>query len=111
MGKYSKAVSEMYSQFKGGQRCPLEKYSKAVSEMYSQFKGEPHPLEKYLGRLANCYGEKMEVVGYIDDEPTGKPLLIVDCPRSKGWSHLEPNDVIFKECESYLYVSVTNLID
>lgn len=31
----------------------MEKYSKAVSEMYSQFKKrEAHPLEKYIGRLA-----------------------------------------------------------
>ncbi|WAX10122.1 hypothetical protein BU241P1_00012 [Bacteroides phage BU241P1] len=111
MGKYSKAVSEMNSQFKGGRRCPLEKYSKAVSEMYSQFKGEPHPLEKYIGRLAVCYGKKAEVVGYIDNELAGEPLLIVDCPWSKGWTDLEPNDVIFKECERYWYVSINDLIE
>ena len=43
----------------------MEKYSKAVSEMYSQFeKREAHPMEKYIGRLANYKGEQLEVVGY-----------------------------------------------
>lgn len=37
----------------------MEKYSKAVSEMYSQFKKrEAHPMEEYIGRLVNYYGEK-----------------------------------------------------
>lgn len=30
----------------------MKKYSKAVSEMYSQFRKEVHPLEKYIGKLA-----------------------------------------------------------
>lgn len=42
----------------------MEKYSKAVSEMYSQFKQkEAHPMEKYVGRLVSIFGEKVEVVG------------------------------------------------
>lgn len=90
----------------------MEKYSKAVNEMYSQFKKrEVHPMEKYIGRLANYYGEKMEVVGYSDNELVDEPLLIVDASKTEGWSALEPFDVVFKECESYWYVSIDNLID
>lgn len=90
----------------------MEKYSKAVSEMYSQFKKMvPHPLKKYVGRLANCYGEKMEVVGYSDNRLAREPLLIVGASQNEGWSELEPCDVVFKECESYWYVSVNDLID
>lgn len=56
----------------------MEKYSKAVSEMYSQFnQREVHPLEKYIGRLARCRGEKSEVVGYSADT-LGVACLIVD---------------------------------
>ena len=89
----------------------MEKYSSAVSEMYSQVKKvKAHRLEKYIGRLAVCYGKKAEVVGYCTE--TGSPArLIVDFSGGGGWSHLEPNDVIFKECESYLYVSINDLID
>jgi hypothetical protein len=37
----------------------MEKYLSAVSEMYSQFgKRKAHPMEKYIGRLVNYYGEK-----------------------------------------------------
>ena len=90
----------------------MEKYSKAVSEMYSQFeKREAHPLEKYIGRLANCYGEKMEVVGYSCDGLAGEPLLIVDNPRSGGWTDLDPDDVVFKECERYWYARLIDLMD
>ena len=90
----------------------MEKYSKAVSEMYSQFKQkEAHPMEKYIGRFANYEGEKMEVVGYSDNELADKHLLIVDASKTEGWSVLEPFDVVFKECESYWYVSIDNLID
>lgn len=90
----------------------MEKYSKAVREMYSQFKQrEAHPMEKYIGRLVNYYGEKMEVVGYTCNELAGEPLLIVDNPRSGGWTDLDPDDVIFKECESYWYASINDLID
>ena len=90
----------------------MEKYSKAVSEMYSQFKRkEAHPMEKYIGRLVNYYGEKMEVVGYSHNEWPGTDLLIVDASQNGGWSALEPFDVVFKECESYWYVSINDLID
>ena len=43
----------------------MEKYSRAVSEMYSQFKQrEAHPTEKYIGRLAKLSdGEEVEIVG------------------------------------------------
>lgn len=90
----------------------MEKYSKAVSGMHSQFnQKEVHPLEKYIGRLANCYGEKMEVVGYSCNELADEPLLIVDASKNDGWSALEPFDVVFKKCESYWYVSVDDLMD
>ena len=89
----------------------MEKYSKAVSEMYSQFKKvEAHPLEKYIGRLTICYGKKVEVVGYHTDmSSTAK--LIVGVSKYAGWSYLEPQDVVFKKCEGYLYVSINALID
>jgi hypothetical protein len=90
----------------------MEKYSKAVSEMYSQFiKREAHPMEKYIGRLANYYGEKLEVVGYSHNELAYEPLLIVEASQNDGWSALESFDVVFKECESYWYVSINDLID
>lgn len=70
----------------------MEKYSKAVSEVYSQFKQkEAHPMEKYIGRLAYFCGGKSEVGGYRES--------------------LDPQDVVFKKCEKYCYVSVDNLID
>lgn len=111
MEKYSKAVSEMYSQFKK-EAHPLGKYSKAVSEMYSQFKKvEAHPMEKYIGRLARSgYGEVLEVVGY-SIRSDGLYNLIADCSQSGGWTELEPNDVVFKDCESYFYVGIDDLID
>lgn len=89
----------------------MEKYSKAVSDMYSQFKKETHPMEKYIGRLVNYYGEKMEVVGYSCNELADEHLLIVDASKTDGWSALEPFDVVFKECESYWYASINDLID
>ena len=57
MEKYSKAVREMYSQFKQKEDHPME--------MVSRFKQkEAHPMEKYIGRLARCTGGKVsEVVG------------------------------------------------
>lgn len=46
----------------------MEKYSKAVSEMYSQFKPrEDHPLKKYVGQLVRYRGVVLEVVGYSTD--------------------------------------------
>lgn len=104
MEKYSKAVREMYSQFKKQKAHPMEKYS--------QFKKKKaHPMEKYIGRLACFFGGESEVVGYSLKGLTGKPLLIVDASRSGGWSAPEPSDVIFKECEKYWYVGVDDLID
>ena len=90
----------------------MEKYSKAVSEMYSQFKQkEAHPMEKYIGRLVNFYGNELEVVGYSHKQLMGEPLLIADASQIGGWSVLEPSDVIFKDCESYWYVDIDDLID
>lgn len=92
----------------------MEKYSKAVREMYSQFKKrEARPMEKYVGRFVNFYGVKLEVVGYSRNELSGKPLLIVDTSRKGvgGWNALEPSDVIFKECESYWYANINRLIE
>lgn len=89
----------------------MENYSKAVSEMYSQFKQrEAHPMEKYIGRFARRDGEKVEVVGYSDNKWAGEPLLIVEASQTDGWSTLGPFDVIFKECEYYWYVSISDLI-
>lgn len=90
----------------------MEKYSKAVSEMYSQsIKREGHPLEKYIGRLAKYGGAKLEIVGYRRNKLAGEPMLIVDVPRWWGWSYLGPQDVVFKECKGYLYVSISDLIE
>ena len=92
----------------------MEKYSKAVSEMYSQFKQrEAHPMEKYIGRLANYEGEQLEVVGYSHNDLADEPLLIVDASQTEGWSasELNPFGVVFKNCEKYCYVYTDNLID
>ena len=91
----------------------MEKYSKAVSEMYSQFKEvECHRVEKYIGRLANFKGEQLEVVG-DRKETDGTWVLIVDGTKIKGWGwkRLNPQDVVFKDCERYLYVGINDLID
>ena len=74
-------------------------------------KREAHPMEKYIGRLVNFYGKKLEVVGYSHNELANEPLLIVEGAQTYGWSALEPFDVIFKECESYWYASINDLID
>lgn len=92
----------------------MEKYSKAVREMYSQFKKrEAHPMEKYIGRLANYQGEKVEVVGYSHNELAGKDFLIIDASKLEGWywELLDPQDVVAKKCKRYWYVSVGDLID
>lgn len=92
----------------------MEKYSKAVREMYSQFKKvEVHPMEKYIGRFANYEGEQLEVVGYSHNDLADEPLLIVDASQTDGWpaSELKPFDVVFKNCEKYYYVYTDNLID
>lgn len=90
----------------------MEKYSKAVSEMYSQFKKkENHPMEKYIGRNVQLSGgEILEVVGYATGLD-GSCCLIVDSSQIGGWSELEPFGVVFKECEKYWYVSVDDLMD
>lgn len=90
----------------------MEKYSKAVSEMYSQFKQkETHPMEKYVGRLVSLSGETVEVVGYRDNEYTFP--LIVDASKIEGWywEFLDPQDVVVKKCERYWYASINDLID
>lgn len=92
----------------------MDKYLKAVSEMYSQFKQkEAHPMEKYIGRLANYEGEQLEVVGYSHNDLADEPLLIVDASQTDGWpaSELKPFDVVFKNCEKYYYVYTDNLIN
>ena len=90
----------------------MEKYSKAVSEMYSQFKQrEAHPMGKYIGRLAKYNGKESEVVGYSYQEELGEYVLIVEASEKIGWMDLDPGDVIFKDCESYWYASINDLID
>ena len=74
-------------------------------------KREAHPMEKYIGRLVNFYGERLEVVGYTRNELTGEPLLIVDALQRRGWSALEPSDVVLKKCESYWYAGINDLIE
>lgn len=74
-------------------------------------KREAHPMEKYIGRLVNHCGMRLEVVGYSRDEPAGEPLLIADASQTGGWSALEPFDIVFKDCESYWYVCIRDLID
>jgi hypothetical protein len=89
----------------------MEKYSKAVSEMYSQFKKkEAHPMEKYIGKHAGYLGCEEEVVGYTT-WPDGSCSLIVNSSQKEGWTELGPYDVILKKCESYWYVSISDLID
>lgn len=91
----------------------MEKYSKAVREMYSQFKEiEHHRVEEYIGRLANYKGEQLEVVGYREDTD-GTWALIVGGTKIKGWRRemLGPMEVVFKDCEEYAYVGITDLID
>lgn len=89
----------------------MEEYLKAVSEMYSQFKKkEAHPMEKYIGKHANYLGCEEEVVGYTT-WPDGLYSLIVDSSQKEGWTELGPYDVIFKKCERYWYVSISDLIN
>ena len=90
----------------------MEKYPSAVSEMYSQFKQrEAHPMEKYIGQLAYFFGEKLEIVGYRNDAGSAR-LLIADGTKIKalGWKMLDGLDVVVKDCESYCYVIVDDLI-
>lgn len=89
----------------------MEKYSKAVSEMYSQFeKRETHPMKGCVGRRAVFLNNTLEVVGYAD-WTDGTYRLIVDASPVGGWAHQHVGDVIFRECKSYLYVSIDHLRD
>ena len=90
----------------------MEKYSKAVRGLYSQPKQrEAHPAEKYIGRLVWCSrGEALEVVGYTEYWD-GSYSLIADATLFGGWRDLGVGDVVFKDCESYWYVSINDLID
>lgn len=102
MEEYSKAVSEMYSQF----------IRREVGEMYSPIiRREVLPLGEYIGRLVYSFGGKSEVIGYKRNESADEPLLIVDASQNGGWTALGPFDVIFKDCERYWYVSVDDLAD
>lgn len=82
-------------------------------EKYLQFKkGEAHPMEKYIGRTAMCFGERLEVVGYLcDNDDTA--LLIAGASKMKAryWDRLGAEDVVVKRCEAYCYATVTDLID
>lgn len=68
-------------------------------------------FEKYVGRLVSLSGEKVEVVGYRDNEHTFP--LIVDASKIEGWywEFLDPQDVVVKKCERYWYASINDLID
>lgn len=92
----------------------MEKYSRAVREMYSQFKREAHPAEKYLGRFVSCCGKRLEVVGYSKDPGCDDDYLLILDGASLGeqsWTSLGSNDVVLKECESYWYGSINDLIN
>ena len=89
----------------------MKKYLNAVSEMYSQFKQrEVRPWGKYMGRHVVFRGRAREVVGYISWSD-GSIGLIVDASEDEGWSTLCNQDVIFKKCDYYLYVSTNSLIE
>ena len=77
-------------------------------EKFKKF--EAHPLEKYIGRLVSFSGEKVEVVGYCADM-SSLAKLITDASQVGGWSELAPSDVVFKECEGYWYVNISDLIE
>ena len=101
----SKASDDVYS------KALTDMYSKAVREMYLQFKQrEDHLLKKYIGRSVSFSGEKVDVVGYYADM-SNVTRLIIDASQIGGWTALEPFDVVFKECESYWYVRIDDLID
>lgn len=74
-------------------------------------KREAHPMEKYIGRLARCSrGEVLEVVGYAQYWD-GSYSLIADATLFDGWRDLDAGDVVFKDCERYWYVRISDLID
>lgn len=72
-------------------------------------KREAHPMEKYIGRLARCCGKQSEVVGFTE-WCDGLYSLIVDATLFNGWCDLGAGDVIFKDCKSYWYVNIDDLI-
>lgn len=72
-------------------------------------KREAHPMEKYIGRLAKCGGKIVEVVGYSVLD-LGVGCLIADATLLGGWRGLDADDVVFKRCEAYCYVSINDLI-
>ena len=111
MEMYSKAVSEMYSQFKQMYSQPKQKEDHPM-EMYSQpKKKDAHPAEKYIVRLVRCSrGEVLEVVGYTE-YGDGSYCLIADATSFGGWCDLGVDDVVFKDCESYWYTNISDLID
>ena len=85
----------------------MEKYSKAVSEMYSQFKQkEAHPMEKYIGKHVVYWGRAREIVGYTTG-PDGTYWLIIDASEIRGWANPGPDDVVHKKCKMYLYLSIS----
>ena len=89
----------------------MEKYSKAVSEMYSQFKQrEAHPMEKYIGRHVIYRGRTREVVGY-NTRTDVLCSLILDASEDGGRRDLIDGCVVFKKCKSYWYASINDLID
>ena len=100
----------------------MKKYSKAVSEMYSQLKKKgARPMEKYMGRLAKvgCVGlstlwlnyAELEVVGYSCKESEDEAFLIVDASQHGGWSEPGSHDVVFKRCKWYRYANISESID
>ena len=73
-------------------------------------KREAHPMEKYIGRLVRFdRGEVLEVVGYTKYWD-GSYSLIADATLFGGWRDLGVDDVVFKDCESYWYASINDLI-
>lgn len=89
----------------------MEKHSRAVSEMYSRFKGrEARPPEKYIGRSVNLYGDKLEAVGYSHKQFTDEPLLTADASQNVARSAPEPFDVAFKGRETYRYAGINDLM-
>ena len=85
----------------------MEKYSSAVSAMRSQSKKKKaHPMERYIGRHAVRLGVPLEIVGYAT-RADGSYRLIVDASKIGGWKNLRPGDVVFKECEMYLFVGMS----
>lgn len=90
----------------------MEEYSRfEKKEDHPMEKKEAHPMEKYIGRLVSLSGEKVEVVGYRDDDYVFP--LIVDASKIEGWywEFLDSQDVVVKKCERYWYASINDLID